>query len=129
LTIASYNVVDKVGVVKAANPLVYLYMVFLVSAALLTPYIVTARRPAIKSEWQANKVSVVAVAIMSAAAYLITLLALTVAKVSYVTPVREVSVVFGAILGAVVLREAFGVAKIAGSVLIFVGILCIGLGG
>ena len=129
LLIASYNVVDKVGVNVTANPVLYLYMVFLVSAVLLTPYIFAARRSAVKAEWQANKASVIAVAVMSGAAYLITLLALTVAKVSYVTPVREVSVVFGALMGALVLREAFGGSKVAGSVLIFAGILCIGLGG
>jgi drug/metabolite transporter (DMT)-like permease len=127
LTIASYNVVDKVGVNLAPNPVVYLYVVFLVATVLLTPYVLSARLPAVKQEWRVNKASVITVAIMSTAAYLVTLLALTVAKVSYVTPVREVSVVFGALLGAVVLKEAFGGIKVAGSVLIFAGIVCIGL--
>ena len=55
------------------------------------------------------------------------LAALTTTQVSYVSPVREVSVVFGALLGTLVLREPFARAKIVGAALIFAGIVCIGL--
>lgn len=126
LTIAGYNVVDKVGV-RYASPVLYLYMDFLVAAALLAPYMVIARSEAIRREWRANKTSIVAVAIMFIASFTLVLMALTRDKVSYVAPVREVSVVFGALLGTLVLKEPFGKAKLAGSALIFVGIVCIGL--
>jgi uncharacterized membrane protein len=75
----------------------------------------------------ANKTSIIAVAIMSLTSYILVLVALRIDKVSYVAPVREVSVVFGALLGALVLKEPFARAKVVGSALIFVGIVCIGL--
>ena len=125
LTIATYSVVDKAGM-GYVEPLTYLYLVFLLSAILLLPYIL--RRPrAIKQEWQKHKFRVVAVGLMSAAGYLLVLVALTTTDVSYVTPVREISVVFGALLGALVLREPFGQSKVIGSIIIFVGVLCISL--
>src|SRR5205823_757610 len=121
LTIASYNVVDKVGV-GYASPVVYLYLVFLVAAVLLAPYMGMVRMEAVKQEWRTNKVSIVAVAIMFISSFTLVLMALTTDKVSYVAPVREVSVVFGALLGTLVLKEPFAKAKVVGSALIFAGI-------
>lgn len=126
VTIASYSVVDKVGV-RYVRPFQYLYLVFVVSGVALAPYMLTARRAAIRREWQANKAAIVAVALMSVGSFLLVLSALTSSQVSYVASVREVSVVFGAALGALVLRERFGGSKILGAVLILAGIVCIGL--
>lgn len=126
VTIASYSVVDKVGV-RYVRPFPYLYLVFAVTGVALAPYMLTARRAAIQREWQANKVAIVAVALLYVGAFLLVLIALTSSKVSYVSSVREVSVVSGAALGALVLRERFGGAKILGAVLIFAGMVCIGL--
>ena len=97
------------------------------TALLLTPYMLTTRSAAIKEEWRANKAGIIAVAAMNAVPYLAVLFTLTTNKVSYVSSVREVSVVFGALLGTLVLREPFGRSKILGALLIFAGIACIGL--
>src|SRR5439155_5388430 len=126
LTIACYSVIDKVGV-SYVNPLLYLYLVFLVAALALAPYMMLARREAVVREWRENRASIVAVAVMFTAAFVPVLLALTISRVSYVAPVREMSVVFAALLGTLALREPFGRAKIAGSVLIFAGVVCIAL--
>jgi uncharacterized membrane protein len=64
---------------------------------------------------------------MFTAAFVPVLLALTTSRVSYVAPVREMSVVFAALLGTFALREPFGKAKVVGSLLIFAGIVSIGL--
>jgi drug/metabolite transporter (DMT)-like permease len=126
VTIASYSVVDKVGV-RSVPPFQYLYLVFVVTGVALAPYMLTVRRAAIPREWQAHKAAIVLVAILSVGAYLLVLLALTRSPVSYVAAVREVAVVAGAVLGTIVLREPFGAAKILGAVLLFAGILCIAL--
>lgn len=124
LTIASYSVVDKEGV-RYLNPLIYEYLVFLVAAAALAPYMAFVRAAAIRREWHANKASILASAAMFIVGYLLVLLALKTSQVSYVSPVREMSVVFGALLGAFVLREPFGRSKIMGALLMFAGILAI----
>jgi drug/metabolite transporter (DMT)-like permease len=126
MTIASYSVVDKVGV-RYVSPFQYLYLVFVVSGVALAPYMLAARRDAIRREWGANKAAIVAVAIMYVGSFLLVLIALTSSQVSYVSSVREVSVVFGAALGAFILREPFGGTKILGAAFIFAGIVCIGL--
>jgi drug/metabolite transporter (DMT)-like permease len=125
LTIASYSVVDKAAM-GHVDPLTYLYLVFLVTCILLAP-VMLRKRQALAIEWHKQRVSIVAVGTMSAAGFLLVLVALTSTQVSYVTPVREISVVFGALLGGIVLREAFAFAKVLGSVVIFAGVVCISL--
>lgn len=124
LTIASYSTVDKVGL-RFVNPLLYIYLIFTVSALLLTPYMLLIKRRAIKREWSMHKKGIFLAGALSLSAYLLVLLALRFSQVSYISSTREVSVVFAALLGASVLKETFGVQKIAGSLFIFAGILCI----
>lgn len=126
LTIGTYTVVDKVGV-TIVGPVPYLNLAFVVSAGLLLPYMLLRKPTQIRQEWRLNWVSIIAVGVLSVGAYLIVLVALTLSKVSYVAPVREISVVFGALLGAMLLREPFARSKLVGSALIFMGIACIGL--
>lgn len=59
--------------------------------------------------------------------FLLALYVMTHNKVSYVSAVREVSVVFAALLGTFVLHEPLGDKKILGSLLIFAGIVFITL--
>lgn len=126
LMIAGYSVVDKAGV-SHVHPVLYLYFVFVVAAVLVTPYIALTRAEAVRLEWQVNRPTILAVAALSVGTYLLVLFALTTSKVSYVSPVREVSVLFGALLGTLVLKEPFARMKLVGSLLIFAGIVCIGL--
>ena len=51
------------------------------------------------------------------------LYALRLAPVSYVAPAREVAIVFGAILGVLVLGEPHGRQRILGALLIIVGVV------
>lgn len=124
--IAGYSSVDKVGV-SYVNPIVYLYLVFLVATLLLMPYILTVRSEAVRREWLANRWAIMTVAALSATSYLLVLFALTTSRVSYVSSVREMSVVMAALLGTFLLREPFGPTRIVGSLLIFSGIFCIAL--
>jgi uncharacterized membrane protein len=128
LTIGTYSVVDKVGV-GYAGPVAYLFLTFLVSAIVLLPYMALLKWRAVSREWGENKRSLMAVGVMSLSGFLMVLFALTMSQVSYVAPVREISVVFGALLGALVLREPFARVKLVGSVFIFSGIVLISLAG
>src|SRR4051794_29273199 len=124
LTIATYSVIDKQGITYA-GPLLYAYLIFAAAVAFLTPYILAARRTLVVAEWRANKASVLSVAVMTSVAYALVLAAVSTSKVSYVSSVREMSVVFAALLGTLVLREPFGHNKVAGPLLIFAGIVLI----
>jgi drug/metabolite transporter (DMT)-like permease len=48
--------------------------------------------------------------------------------VSYVGSVRSVSVIFGALLGALLLKEPYSAARALASSLVFVGVLLVGGG-
>jgi uncharacterized membrane protein len=126
VTIAGYSVVDKVGV-DHVDPVQYIFVVFLFSLVMLAPYMVLKRRAAVTREWRTNWRTLIAVGAMIGGGYLLILLILTTNKVSYATSVRGASVVFGALLGTVVLKEDLGDKKLIGSLIIFTGIICIGL--
>ena len=127
LTIAGYSVWDKVGV-GYVNPLLYMYLLSLGTALGLAPYMVwrhgigTMRR-----ELKFNLASIVAAGMLTFTAYAMVLSALRLSRVSYVSPVREVGIVFSVLLGVVVLKEPFGRGRITGSVLIALGVLLIAL--
>jgi drug/metabolite transporter (DMT)-like permease len=125
-TIASYSVVDKIGV-SYVDPVVYFFAVMAVCCALLAPFALKSKRSAIATELQVNRRTVGLVAVLNVVGYLLILIILATNKASYATSVRGASVVFGAFLGAVVLKEAMGNMKIFGASIIFAGIICIGL--
>ncbi len=125
VAIATYSVVDKVGI-QYASPPVYTYLILLMTTLMLAPYVVVVKRKLIVREWQSNRWSILLVAVMTVLTFSLVLVALSFSKVSYVSAVREVSVVIAALLGTIVLREPFGKAKVAGAALIFAGIMCIG---
>lgn len=125
LTIAAYSLVDKVGVVLV-HP--YLYQILMMEGAFaaLTPYVLWRQRPsvaALKAEWRA----VAVVGILSFAAYQLVLVALRLAKVAYVVAAREVSIVFGAALGAAFLAERHGPRRILAAASIAAGLVLIGM--
>ena len=126
LTTAGYLLVDRVGI-SYVDPLLYVYLIFFVAAVLIAPYIIWKKSNFIAREWRANRLSIVAVAVMYVASYLLVLFAMGSSKLGYISSVREVSVVFTAIIGTLVLQEAFAERRILGSIFIFAGILLIAL--
>lgn len=126
LSIAGYSLVDKVGV-RYVPPLLYVYLIFAAGALFMMPYMLGVRGAAVMREWQLNKWRIVLVSVMFMITYMLVLSVMATAQVSFVAPIREVSVVFAALMGTLALREPFGQQKIFGAALIFIGILCIGL--
>ncbi len=126
--IASYSLTDKSGV-SHVYPLVYVYVIFLLVAIVLAPYMVTQRRSAVVAEWRGNLRSVLLGGVLPLGVYFIVLVSLRLANVSYVVPLREVSILFGTILGVLVLHERLRRWQTVSSALIVAGVLAIALGG
>jgi drug/metabolite transporter (DMT)-like permease len=124
-TIAGYSLVDKVGV-GLVYPPVYIYLMFVISLLLLSPYMLLKKRTALKIEWQMNRGAILIDGFLVLFTYLMILFAFRLSKVSYVVAAREVSIVFSALLGILWLKEAHAPQKIAGSVLIACGVVLIG---
>ena len=124
--IASYTLVDKQGV-AVVNPLTYVYLMWLIAAAILTPVVLAQYgvRP-----WRRVSVSwrdVTLVAILCVAAYLLVLIALTMAPAPYVSAAREVSIVIGAALGMTLLHEPRTAPRIVGATAIALGAALVAL--
>lgn len=123
VAIACYSVVDKKGV-SFVDPFVYIYLVFLVAACLLTP-LAMAKRTAVIAALKQNKGAIIFVGFVQVIAYLLVLIALTRSKVSYVSAVREMSVIMTPILSALYLKEVLTCGKMIGSAAVFMGIVLV----
>jgi drug/metabolite transporter (DMT)-like permease len=121
--IAAYTVWDAHAVGPLNQPpVVYFWGAELIRATIFTPLV---RDPG--TVWRANRRAIVGVGTLSPLAYVLVLFALTRAPVSLVAPVRESSVVVGALLGARVLGEGHLVRRIAAASAIAVGIAALAI--
>ncbi len=126
--IASYSLNDKAGV-RHVYPLVYVYIIFLFGAVGLAPLVLLRHRLAFVNEWSCNRRSVLLGGVLPLGVYFIVLAALRLSNVSYVIPLREVSILFGTLLGVVVLHERLRRWQAIASMLIVAGVLAIAFGG
>jgi len=121
--IAAYTVWDAHAVGPLNQPpIVYFWGAELIRVLLLSPLV---RDPG--TAWRENRRAIVGVGTLSPLAYVLVLFALTRAPVSLVAPVRESSVVIGALLGARVLGEGHLGRRIAAACAIAVGIAALAL--
>lgn len=127
LLISLYTTVDGMAV-RYVDPVVYMYLFMAFYSLLYGPIVLlTGGLAKVKGEWQSNAGAILLVAFLVMFTYLLVLFAMTMSQVSYVAAARELSVVFGATMGTVLLREPYGRAKVAGSALVALGVALIGL--
>ena len=119
VTIATYSLWDKVGV-SHVPPLLYVTGAFL-GPALTMSWLLRRRVNSLVAAWRAHPVSMGAGAVLSPLAYSLALVALSIAQVSQVAPLREVGVVIGTVLGILVLREQSPIPRIGGATVIALG--------
>lgn len=93
----------------------------------LSPNVLMKKRTRLKEEWQKNRGAILAVGVLAFFTYLLILFALQMAKVSYVAAIRESSILFTTLYGTLWLRERYGRQKFLGTILIFLGVVFIGL--
>lgn len=125
--IAVYTLVDGAGARASGNALGYvLWLTFVESIAFLA-WIRVSRGPSavryIRAQWQRGLVG----GFCSVAAYGIVLWAMTRAPVAAVAALRETSVLFAAIIGTVLLKEGFGLARLAGAASVVAGVAALKL--
>lgn len=127
--IAIYSTIDGAAV-RLVPPASYTVLVLGLSAIFFAPIIVWRYGvEGITSEWKVNWLRIIIVAIILLLAYVLVLYAYSISRVSYAGAIREVSIVFGALLGWHLLGEGFGLSRIIGSMLIFAGIIVIAVLG
>jgi drug/metabolite transporter (DMT)-like permease len=128
LFIASYTITDAHGVSNLAiHPLILLWTSESLRVLMLTPR-VARRFDLVRDLWRNHRREVIAVALLSPMAYLLVLTALLFTPVSYVAPVREVSILFGAALGAGLLGEGQWRRRLLAAGVMVVGVAALTLG-
>jgi drug/metabolite transporter (DMT)-like permease len=128
LLIAVYTLWDKHAVATLAiPPLLYDWTNNVGRTVLLAPF-GFRHRDEVARAWRESRALVVGVAVLSPLAYILVLVALTTAPVSYVAPTREVSIVIGTILGATVLAEGEPLRRVLAATTIVAGIIALALG-
>ncbi|MCB1483017.1 MAG: EamA family transporter [Rhodobiaceae bacterium] len=105
MLIGSYTAWDAHAVsVLLVPPLLLDYVSSLGRATLLAP-IALRKRQLIASHWREHRLGVLAIAAFNPLAYILVLYALTFTPVTYVAPLREVSVLLTVLAGSFLLRE------------------------
>lgn len=129
VTISLYSAVDAVAV-RQAHPIPYTALVFLLSAGTIgAALLLGPDRAQLGKTFARSWRPAALVGVLSLATYVMVLAAYSRGSVAYAGAVREVSIVFGALAGWLWLKESFGPARLAGSLLIFLGALLIAFGG
>ncbi|MBN2568559.1 MAG: EamA family transporter [Deltaproteobacteria bacterium] len=126
LMIAAYSLIDKVGVGFVEPPL-YIYLMILIALALLSPFVLTKKREALRKEWHCNRMNILVVGVVVLLTYMMVLFAFRISKVSYVVAVRELSIVLSATYGLIWLKEKYVTQKLTGSFIIALGVILIGV--
>lgn len=126
--IAAYTVVDSYAVkVMLMSPILVDYVGNLIRLVILAPLAVTdwsETRRLWRVQWRYAAV----VAFFSPIAYVLVLYAVQTAPISHVAPAREVSMLFAALIGGKLLGEGDRALRIAGAVMIALGVTALGLG-
>jgi drug/metabolite transporter (DMT)-like permease len=126
--IASYTLWDKyaVGTLKTP-PLLQGYAAFPVMVMVFAPQVRRARRRAARV-WRDYRPQILGAAVLAPLAYILVLTALSFTAVSAVAPAREVSVLFGVLLGRRLLGEGGLARRLAAAAAIVAGIIAIAIG-
>lgn len=123
LCIATYTVIDARGVRAAVDPFAYVGWLSIVEAPWIALYCFARRGrgfgTALRLGWRRG----LAGGLVASLGYAITLWAFSRSGAAHVAALREISVIFAAVIGAVVLGEGFGWRRILATLLVAGGLL------
>jgi drug/metabolite transporter (DMT)-like permease len=126
LAIATYTLLDGIGVRRSGSPLGYAAWLLALHAALTLPMTALARRTRWAPSTEERRPSwalATAAGAMAMLAYALVLWAQAHGALAAVAALRESSVVVAAVLGVVVFREQLGRTRILASVAVAVGVV------
>ncbi len=124
---ATYSLINKKNL-ELVDPLTLLYLIFIFMVLLLFVFLlIKTGSSEIKEEAKTNKRNLLVIGILTFFGSLLVLYALKISKVSYLGAARNVSIVFGVLLGSFFLKEGYGKIRFIASLLIFGGIFLISI--
>lgn len=123
LAIATYTVLDGVGVRHSGSTLGYIGWLFLIQGPIFPLLVVAQRRRRLFAEVRPHLALGLLSGLVSVLAYGIVIWAQTRSNLAAVAALRETSIVFAALIGMVFVHERFGALRTVGSVLAVAGVL------
>ena len=125
LCIALYTIVDKRGV-SYVSPFLYLYLMTCGVALGMLPYIIRNYGfTGVVEEWKSGGWRIPVASGLVYLAYGLVLTAMQIAEASYVAPAREIGLLFGVAMGAIVLKERVTRGRLAGASVLVSGLVLI----
>ncbi len=127
LMVTAYSIQDKL-VTQHVSPLLYSYFTVLFPTLYWTPFIWRTKTGAgIRNEWKRGPSDIILTAIIAMVSYSLILVAFTFERVSYVTALRQIGIVFGVLLGGHLLKERHKWIRLGSAGLILSGTVMIAL--
>ena len=127
LMICTYSVVDGTGARLAGDPASYSLWLFVGNAIVLVPYALYRDGrdviPAMQTYWRRGLLG----GALQIVSYATVLWAMTLAPIAIVATLRETSVLFGAVIAVVLLKEPLRAIRIVAALLILCGLVLIRL--
>lgn len=125
MLIAGYTLWDKYVVSYLfIAPLLLDYLTTLGRLIVLTPVAFRSWTD-ICDEWKTHRREAIGVGVLNSLAYILVLSAMVLAPISYVAPIRELSILIGTIFGIYFLKEGYGWQRIIAASTIVVGVAVI----
>jgi len=121
--IACYTLVDAAGVRLALNPLTFIVWLFVLSGIAINVVALAWRgndyRRSVRREWRGALLA----GLLSIVGYGVFLYALRLGSTVELAALRETSILFAAAYGAILFKESFGLARLAGTIFIVMGVI------
>lgn len=128
LTIAAYTLWDKQAVSDVLIPPLILTWVSGLSRALTLMPFAYQHRDEVRAAWQNHRREAFGIGILDALSYILFLIALVFSPVSYMGPARQVSILFGALLGTQLLAEGDAKRRLLAVGVMMIGLISLALG-
>ncbi len=128
VAISAYLIVDGLGVRAAGNAFSYICWLFIVEAMPLLALTLWLRRGRVRESFAPNWKPGILGGVIAAISYGIALWAMSLGPMAHIVALRETSVLFGAALGALVLKESFGKQRILAAAAVACGAVLLNLG-
>jgi drug/metabolite transporter (DMT)-like permease len=128
LTVAAYTVVDAAGLRAAPTALAYMVWLFVLDGACVAAAVAVARgraiAPFVRRHWRAS----LAAGFLGVLTYGLALFAFSLGPVAEIAALRETSIFFAALIGALFLKEPYGKSRITSALVAVAGIIIIHAG-
>ncbi len=121
--VATYTVLDGIGLKTASDPNTYIVWLFVLDGLFVSSIVTLARRdtvaPFLRKNWRRGLLG----GVLGVLTYGMALYALSLGSLVEIAALRETSVVFAALIGALLLKEPFGTLRAVATVLVMVAII------